>query len=202
MKRSLFLLLILLPLAVWAQKKPLAFTASVFNESTSIPFTRFFTTPVHPGIQAGMEFDYGKEKPHYRIFQTAALCYFYHNHLTQGLGLSSEFGYEYRFRFGLALSALIGVGYMHTFSTAQEFTFKDGAYQKLTDKGNGRLYPSLSLDVAYYLKRSDVHSPKLFIRYQSWAEYPYSPGFIPIMTHINLHMGVKFFINRNKISHE
>jgi hypothetical protein len=202
MKRTLILLFFLLPLTGLAQKKPLAFTASLFNESTAIPFTRFFTTPVHPGLQAGMEFDYGKEKPHYRIFQTAMLSYFYHNHLAQGFALSSEFGYEYRFRFGLALSALIGVGYMHTFTTAEEFTFVDGAYVKKTDRGNARLYPSLSFDVGYYLLKGKTTSPKLFVRYQSWAEYPYSPGFIPIMTHINLHIGVKFFINRKALQHE
>jgi len=40
-----------------------------------------------------------------------------------------------------------------------------------------------------------TNSPKIFMRYQSWAEYPYSPDFIPVMTHINLHLGAKFFIN-------
>jgi hypothetical protein len=91
---------------------------------------------------------------------------------------------------------------MHTFTTAEEFTFLDGAYVKKTDKGNARLYPSLSFDVGYYLLKGKPNSPKLFVRYQSWAEYPYSPGFIPIMTHINLHIGVKFFINRKASQHE
>jgi hypothetical protein len=199
MKRPLIILLCLIPLALQAQKKPLGFTVSVFNESTAIPFTRFFTTPVHPGLLAGMDFEYGKPKSHYRIFQTAVISYFYHNHLSQGFALSSEFGYEYRFRFGLALSALIGAGYMHTFSTAEEFTFQDGAYRKKTDRGNSRLYPSISFDLGYYLKKPNF---KCFVRYQSWAEYPYSPGFIPIMTHINLHLGVKFFITRKASSHE
>jgi len=89
----------------------------------------------------------------------------------------------------------LGLGYMHTFATTEEFTFSNGHYEKKTDKGNARLYPSLSFDIAYYLKKTEKNSPKIFIRYQSWVEYPYSPDFIPVMTHINLHIGAKFFIH-------
>jgi hypothetical protein len=87
------------------------------------------------------------------------------------------------------------VGYMHTLATAEEFTFTNGQYLRKADKGNARLYPSFSADIGYYLKRADNKSPKIFIRYQSWAEYPYSPDFIPVMSHINLHGGAKFYIN-------
>ncbi len=72
---------------------------------------------------------------------------------------------------------------------------KNGQYEKKADKGNARLYPSFSIDIGYYLKKAHTHSPKIFMRYQSWAEYPYSPDFIPVMTHINLNLGAKFFIN-------
>ncbi|MCZ8215638.1 MAG: hypothetical protein O9262_05320, partial [Cyclobacteriaceae bacterium] len=43
---------------------------SVFNESTAIPFTTFFTKPVHPGLQFGTEFNYRKTERN-RTFQTA-----------------------------------------------------------------------------------------------------------------------------------
>ncbi len=62
---------------------------------------------------------------------------------------------------------------MHTFATAEEFTFTNELYEKKADKGNARLYPSLSIDIGYYLKRADKESPQIFLRYQSWAEYPY-----------------------------
>lgn len=176
-----------------AQRHPIPVSVSLFNESTAIPFTRFFTTPIHPGIQAGTEFTY-RDWGRSRLYQTANLCYFYHNHLTQGIGLFSELGYEYRMKFGLALGALLGVGYMHTFATADEFALNNGQYVQKTDAGNARLFPSLSFDLGYYLFKSRNDSPEIFIRYQSWIEYPYSPDFIPVMTHINLHIGAKFFI--------
>jgi hypothetical protein len=37
--------------------------------------------------------------------------------------------------------------------------------------------------------------------YQSWVECPYSPGFIPLMTNIDLMIGMKFFINTSKSEH-
>lgn len=194
MNRLLIVLVFITPTVLFGQEKAIPINVSLFNESTAIPFTRFITTPIHPGLQIGTEFNY-KTKEHSRLFQTINISYFYHNYLAQGIGLNTELGYEYRLKFGLALSALLGIGYMHTFATAEEFTLINGQYEKKTDRGNARLYPSLSIDIGYYLKKTDTNSPQIFIRYQSWAEYPYSPDFIPVMTHINLHIGAKFFIN-------
>jgi hypothetical protein len=194
MNRILITFIFITPTVLFGQEKAFPINASIFNESTAIPFTRFFSTPIHPGLQLGTEFNY-KVKEHYRIFQTANISYFYHNYLTQGIGLHSEFGYEYRLKSGLAFEGLLGIGYMHTFATTEEFTFSDGQYEKKADTGNARLYPSLSIDIGYYLKKMEKNSPKLFIRYQSWAEYPYSPDFIPVMTHINFHVGARFFID-------
>ena len=193
-KFYIIILIGIIPTFLFGQNKSLPINVSIFNEATAIPFTKFITTPIHPGLQIGTEFNY-KSKKHSRLFQTANISYFYHNYLAQGIGLNSELGYEYRLKSGLALSGLLGIGYMHTFATAEEFTFANGQYVKKADRGNARLYPSFSVDIGYYLKKTEKNSPKIFIRYQSWAEYPYSPDFIPVMTHINLHVGAKFFIN-------
>jgi len=175
-------------------QKPIPVSISLFNESTAIPFTRYFATPVHPGIQIGTEFDYN-QKTHSRLFQTANVSYFYHNYLAQGIGIHTELGYDYRLNMGLAFACRVGLGYMHTFATADEFRFEDGHYIRKSDKGNARLFPSFALDIGYYLSKDAAYSPKVFMRYQPWIEYPYSPDFIPVMTHINLHIGVTFFIH-------
>ncbi len=201
MNRILIYLIFITPTVLFGQGKAIPINISIFNESTAIPFTRFVTTPIHPGLQLGTEFNY-ISKVHSRLFQTANLYYFYHNHLAQGIGLYTELGYEYCLKFGLAFQALLGVGYMHTFATADEFTFSNGHYEKKTDKGNARLFPSLSFDIGYYIKKSEKNSPEIFVRYQSWIEYPYSPDFIPVMTHISLHIGAKFFINKKMNNNE
>lgn len=201
MKRVFIILFFTFPSVLFGQEKAIPINISLFNESTAIPFTRFFTTPVHPGLQLGTEFNYNA-KENSRLFQTANVCYFYHNYLAQGIGLNSELGYEYRLDCGLAFEGLLGLGYMHTFATTEEFSFSNGQYEKKADKGNARLYPSIALDVGYYLKGKENSSSKVFIRYQSWAEYPYSPGFIPVMTHISLHIGAKFFITKKSETNE
>ncbi len=201
MNQLLIILILIIPTVSFGQKKTIPINVSIFNESTAIPFTRFITIPVHLGLQLGTEFNY-KVKKNLRLFQTANICYFYHNYLAQGIGLNTELGYEYRLRFGLSFKSLLGVGYMHTFTTAEEFTFSNGHYEKHADKGNARFYPSLSFDIGYYLKKTEKNSPKLFIRYQSWLEYPYSPDFIPVMTHINLHLGANFFFAINAKKNE
>ena len=66
------LLAIVTPAFLWSQTKPIPINVSLFNESTAIPFTRFITTPVHPGIQVGTEFDYNR-KSHTRLFQTSPI---------------------------------------------------------------------------------------------------------------------------------
>lgn len=166
---------------------------SLFNESTAIPFTELITTPIHPGIQLGSELDY-KTGMHSRLFQTINASCFYHNYLALGVGLATELGYELRTGSGLAFTSLLGVGYMHTFSVAEEFTFSNDRYEKKSDRGNPRFIPSIAIELGYYIQPENLSSPKIFIRYHSWVEYPYSPGFIPIMTHINLHVGLKLFI--------
>ena len=133
MKKFLILLGFISPTILSGQVEAIPINVSFFNESTAIPFTKFVTIPIHPGIQLGTELNY-KNKEQYRLFQTANINYFYHNYLTQGIGLNSELGYEYRLKFGLAFTGLLGLGYLHTFATAGEFTFSNG--QKITKTGD------------------------------------------------------------------
>jgi hypothetical protein len=201
LRKTILTIIVLFPLLIYGQDRAFPLSISLFNEATAIPFTKIVTLPVHPGLQIGTDINY-RVKENSRIFQTANISYFYHNHLNQGIGINSELGYEYRTGFGLALSGLLGVGYLHTFATTEEFTFKNGQYVKKTDRGNARFFPSLSIDAGYYLFKESERSPKIFIRYQSWIEYPYSPDFIPVMTHINLHAGVRFFITNRRTQNE
>lgn len=194
MSKAILLLLSFVPLCLWGQKQAaIPLNLSLFNEATAIPFSQFYTSPIHPGIQVGTEFTF-REKSSSRFFQTANLSYFYHQRLNHGLSLYSELGYEQRLKFGAAVTGLFGLGYLHTFATAEEFAFQDGEYINQTDRGNARLLASLAFDVGFYLQKDRPNSPKIFLRYQSWLEYPYSPAFIPLMTHTNLHVGAKIFL--------
>lgn len=194
-KFIIFLCISLFCLGSFSQDIPLRLAFG--DEATAIPYTKLFSTPFHPVVQAGTEFGY-MENSHNHLYQTANLGYIYHKYLYQGIYLSTELGYDYRFDFGLNLKALFGLGYLQTFAVSDEYQFKDGEYVLGKDRGNARLMPSLSIGAGYRIKPHEEHSPEVFLLYQSWLEYPYSPGFIPLMTHIDLMIGMKFFIKTSK----
>ena len=148
--------------SIWSQQPV---TLSIFNESTAVPYNDLVHTPVHPGVQIGTEFNW-KENRHFRLYPSISIGYMFHRKLFQGLFANLELGLDYKTSFGLNLKSKIGLGYLHTFSTQQEFQFEGGKYRS---------------------------SSEIFVLYQSWLEYPYSPGFIPLMAHTNLHLGFKFY---------
>lgn len=170
--------------------------AAFSNEATAIPYTRLFSTPVHPCFQVGTEYRY-KSGVHHDFYQTANLGYIYHNHLYQGIYLNTGIGYDYIFNFGLKLKGIFELGYLHTFTTQDEYQFKKGEYKNGTDWGNARLMPVISAGAGYLLQHDSPESPEIYLLYKSWIEYPYSPGFIPMMSHINLEIGCKFYLFRN-----
>ena len=172
-------------------------TISVFSEATTIPFTTFLNTPIHPGVQVGTEFEW-KEGHHFRLYPAVNAGYMFHRKLFQGFYANVELGFDFKTSFGLNLKSKLGLGYLHTFTTQQEFQLQNGHYESKRDNGNSRIMPSITLGIGYDLLRNDPYSPEIFILYQSWLEYPYSPGFIPLMSHTSFHLGGKFYTSKNK----
>jgi hypothetical protein len=193
-KRIKILLTLLVPIVTIAQNKSIPINISFLNEATAVPFTTFWTTPIHPGLQAGTEFYY-KQNQHTNLYQTVSIGYIFHQNLYKGIFIKTELGYDYKLNFGLNIKTAIGIGYLHTFSTNKEYQFKNGIYESAKDKGNSRLMSSIGAGLGYRLQKDNLNSPEIFMMYNGWAEYPYSPGFIPIMTHINTQIGAKFFLN-------
>lgn len=172
-------------------------TVSIFNEATSIPFTTFINRPIHPGVQVGTEVNW-KEKAKFRLYPSFNIGYLFHRSLFQGLYANVKIGFDLKTRFGLNVKSQLGVGYLHTFATQQEFQFENGRYVSKPDRGNARIMPSLTLGLGYNLQKENPTSPEVFVLYESWIEYPYSPEFIPVMAHTNFHIGSKFFLNKNE----
>lgn len=165
------------------------------NEATAIPFTRLITTPIHPTIQIGTEYFYNTA-PYHGFYQTANLGYVFHNYLYQGIYLNTGIGYDFIFKSGFKLKSTFEVGYLHTFSTQDEYQLENGGYVNGTDRGNARIMPVFSLGFGYLFKKENTVASEISLLYKSWVDYPYSPGFIPVMTHINLEIGYKHYLNR------
>jgi len=190
-----FLFFFLFPVATllfstgaWCQP---SVTATVFNESTSVPYTRFFTTPVHPGVQLGAEIPW-REGRIVLISPAFNMGYMFHRKLFQGLYVNFEMGMDVKTGIGLRLKSKLGLGYLHTFTTGAEYQLRGGEWTSRGDRGNSRLMPSLSLGLGYDLKPASARGTEVFVLYRSWLEFPYSPGFIPLMSHTDLSLGVKF----------
>lgn len=194
-KQSILLLLLALPWCTWAQPKPSAVSLALINEATAIPFTQLLSSPVHPGIRAGTDFMY-RNRPKHQLYQSINIGYVYHRYLYHGLFINTELGYDRKLAIGFNLKGALGIGYLHTFGTQQAYRFQNGQYQKWKDRGNSRVMASLSTGLGYRLQKKSLYSPEIFMLYTGWAEYPYSPGFIPIMAHINSQVGAKFFIHQ------
>lgn len=183
-------LLLLFTSALNAQQ---AITVAVINESTTIPFSSFVETPIHPGFQIGTEFA-GRSKKQFRWYPAINVGYLFHEKLFQGLYANVDLGVDFDTRTGFNLKSKMGLGYLHTFTNQQEYQWNGLEYQSKRDAGNARVMPSIALGIGYHNRRRNPESPEFFLLYQSWIEYPYSPGFIPLMSHTNLHLGTKFFI--------
>jgi hypothetical protein len=196
----LFISLVFMTYQVLSQPER-SLSVALINESTAIPYTRFITTPIHPGIQVGTESAL-KQYEHSQIFLGIQIGYYYHKSFAQGIYIKPSLGFEYRHKSGFALSSSLGLGYLHTFATQQEYKLTNGEYRKKWDKGNARLMPSLTMSLDYYIKPDQHDSPKIFFAYESWIEYPFSPGFIPVMTHVTSQIGVQFYPFKNQEAHE
>lgn len=181
-------------LTAFGQEKAFPIRVLLGNESTAIPFNKYWSIPIHPTFQIGTEFRYNSNEHHY-LYQTLNLGYMYHKHLFQGAYLNSELGYDYRTAFGLSLKALLGLGYLHTFSTEEEYKFENGNYVSGGDLGNSRIMPSLSAGIGFRINEKKPNSPEIIALYRSWVEFPYSPGFISLMSHADVSFGMKFYIN-------
>ncbi|WP_367389447.1 hypothetical protein [Lewinella sp. LCG006] len=174
-----------------------AVTVSVFNESTTIPFTTFINSPLHPGVQVGTEFE-GHVKNHFRLYPSITVGYMFHKKLFQGLYADANIGVDYQTGFGVNIKTKLGLGYLHTFTTQEEYQFNGSTYESKGDRGNARVMPSFTIGLGYNLQKNNPLSTEIFFLYQSWIEYPYSPGFIPLMSHTNIHFGTKFYPSKAK----
>ncbi len=194
-KHLVFILLLLSAGAHAQSASPAILGVSIFNSSTSIPFTRFVTTPIHPGIQLAA----GKRLRDWQKGQWAQHIvggYYFHNHFAQGAFLGTEMSMARWIADRFSLGGRIGVGYLHTFATQQEYTLQDGEFRPRADRGNARVRPTIAIEAGAFIGKASAAAPMVFLRYQPWLEFPFSPGFIPVMTHTELHLGMQIQIGK------
>ena len=184
--------LILLLLGTLSAQSEMPISLSVYNESVSMPFTNWWSDPIHPGIELGTEFRRNSDRK-LQVYPGIKLGYLFHRKLFQGAYARVDIGFDYRHRSGISLKAKLGAGYLRTFSVRTEYRLEDGQLRALPDKGNHRIMPSLSWGLGYRLRPRDPRSTELFVLHETWIEYPYAGDFIPLIAHTNMHLGAIFY---------
>jgi hypothetical protein len=197
MNRSYFLILLVVPgLATAQETSDYPITVAVFNQGVSYPYSQVITRPIHPGVM--VETSHFFRSGTHSWGWNATVGYYFHRHFAHGFFLQGNLLYRYQTSNGIYGQFLLGTGYLHVFRAADEYKFRNGRYIKNTDLGNGRITPSLGMELGYKIKRNESLSSAAFIRYQTWIQYPFSPGFIPLLSHTNLHLGYTFYPNKSK----
>lgn len=172
-----------------SQSYPISLT--VFNQGVSYPYTNLVTQPIHPGVMVETN-HFIKEGAHSWGW-SISIGYFFHRHFSNNLFLQGNLLYKYETQSGVYGQLQVGTGYLHVFRAASEYQLKNGQYMKRVDSGNGRITPSIGVELGFKLKKEEPLSPRIFSRYQTWIQYPFSPGFIPLLSHTNLHFGYTFY---------
>nr|WP_299345279.1 hypothetical protein [Allomuricauda sp.] len=167
---------------------------SVFSESTSVPFSGISLKPFHPGVQVGMDVPW-RETNRHKTFLSINLRYIFHKNLYQAIALNLELGYDYKIDFGANVKTGVGIGYLHSFNVKERYRLENGSYTKQRDMGRSRFTPSLSFGLGYRFNPNSFDTTEVFAKQQYWLELPYSPGFIPLMSHANTMIGAKFHPN-------
>ena len=194
MLRPLLLLFLLatVPWCTLTAQENLPLTLSLFNESTSMPFTDWWSSPVHPGVQVGTSFGTVSDR-RLQLSPGIQVGYLFHRKLFQGLYARVNLGLDYRHPSGISLKAQLGAGYLRTYAVRTEYRMDGGQLVPRRDRGNHRVMPSLSWGVGYRLRPRDPQSTEIFLLHETWVEYPYAGDFIPVMAHTNMHLGATFY---------
>ena len=190
--RAIFPVLGLFLATATVTKAQLPVTVSVFNESTSVPFTDWWSLPIHPGVEVGV-FLPDRGGGRFGVVPGVSVGYLFHRELFQGMYARVNLGFSYHHPSGLNLKARLGGGYLRTYAVRTEYRMVDGQLRARPDRGNHRFMPSLSWGVGYRLRRHDPRSTEIFLLHETWLEYPYAGDFIPVMPHTNLHLGATFY---------
>ncbi|HEX6332748.1 MAG TPA: hypothetical protein VFZ78_00900 [Flavisolibacter sp.] len=191
MKRTSYLLLLLLPLFSAAQKKGREISFAVNNNHTAYPFgsfSRLFSGPLHPGAEAGYSFSW-KEKGKYTLFQNFRAGYFYHRFVQHAIPVYTQFGYRYRVLPQLDAQAMIGAGYLHSVPATAVLKLNDnGEYENAKGIGRGQVLFNAGLSLRFRLQ-DNVSTPSIFLQYSQQLQAPFINSYVPLLPYNTMAIG-------------
>ena len=169
----LFLFLFLLTSFTLSQKgysQSMPLKVSVLDESISFPNFWFTDYSFNPAIIIGTE-RLLKEKGNHDWHLTGNLGFYQHKDWQNGIFVNTEIAFRHHFG-RLSVSPKLGIGYAHTFSPKPVYRFDNGEYRQVKELGNPTLMPSLSIELAFKINKTE-QSPEVFLTFMESAEIPF-----------------------------
>lgn len=181
-----------------ARFKQKGYELTLFNNGTFMPgkgTLGIWSPAIHPGIAIGKHFQYSYGAK-YRLFQTAKLGYFYHQHAQHGVQAYTELAYRYKFTPDWYAEARLGAGYLLSIPAMQVFEFKNGYYQQQAFKGRHQFMGGLTLNVGYSFQRKFKIPLDGFAGYQFWVQSPFVNKYVPVLPNNSVQLGVVYYFNK------
>jgi hypothetical protein len=179
----------------WAntQRREKEWSLAVMNTQSAMPFAKFagmFTDQFHPGIEAGIGFNW-KTKPKHDWFQEFKAGYFFHRFVQHAIPVYTDFGYRYKFSKRLASGLMIGVGYLHSIPATAKFKLDNNGDYK-NNKGIGRMQAmaSFGLQLSFTMNPKARHPFNIFSRYQQQIQMPFVKSYVPLLPYNSFMIGL------------
>ncbi len=193
MKNVLFILFLMTTTAGAAQNRSgKSFSFYITNNHTAYPFASFsklFVGQVHPGFEAGYEFNW-KSKAKHDWFQTFKAGYFYHRFVQHGIPLYTQSGYRYKFGEHFRASSSLGVGYMHSLpATAVLKRNEQGEYSNGKGIGRGQAIANFTIGAHYQLNLQKARPVTLSLQYQQRLQTPFIKSYVPLLPYNSMQIG-------------
>jgi hypothetical protein len=183
--------LLLCTTGLWAQEKAPRqrhFLFSVSAAATQLPPGRVFSLPLHPGVNAGVEFRYN-HSPLNQFFQTVQAGYWRHRYVQSGVQVYTEVGYRRVIWRGLGTEIRLGGGYLHAIPANEVFRLDGTQYAQQRQWGRPQAMAGAALALSYTLT-DGPRAPRIFLEDQFYLQFPFVKQYVPLLPNTVLRLGV------------
>lgn len=164
-------------------------SVSLTNSVNSFPITGYpavFYSQFHPGFTIGTGFKW-KEGKKTDLTQTLKAGCFFHRYIQHAAMIYTETGVRRKVG-DWGISAMLGLGYLHSFPATQRFQLNTGTgeYEKIRNWGR----PQGMFGFTLGLDRKINEKLRGFVRFQTIIQTPFVSGYIPVLPVNQLHAGI------------
>jgi hypothetical protein len=189
-KKFTLLFICIAPLFCVAQRSGKEVSFAITNSHSAYPFSSFsklFTGPFHPGMEAGYSFNWKTRKKH-DWYQSFRIGLFHHRFVQTAIPLYTQVGYRLtRFR-RVQINGALGAGYLHSISATTVLKQNNnGEYEEAKSIGRPQALVNLSFGARYSFKEGVA--PSVFVAYTQQLQTPFIKSYVPLLPYNSIALG-------------